>query len=103
MFQAQNLDNFWHWNPLAWHRLLAEQKSGELCPKKLRNSSAFRWIPDLVTGDSGNVTADSGNSPEIGHDKTESAVTIARNERSRSNGISGHVRPEYAQEVAPEV
>ena len=54
-----------------------------------------------MTGDSGNVTADSGNSPEIGHDKTESAVTIARNERSRSNGISGHVRPEYAERFHP--
>jgi len=49
-----------------------------------------------VTGDSGIVTGDSGKLPEIGHDKTEWAVTIARNRRSRSNGMGGHDGPEYA-------
>jgi hypothetical protein len=37
------------------------KKSGHLCQKTLRNSSAFRWIPDTVTGDSATVTTDSGN------------------------------------------
>jgi len=50
-----------------------------------------------VTGDSGIVTADSGEPVKIGHDETESAVTFARNERSRSIGIVGHLRPEYAR------
>ena len=49
-----------------------------------------------MTGDSGIVTGDSGKAPEIGHDKTESVVTIARNRRSRSNGMGGHDGPEYA-------
>jgi serine/threonine-protein kinase HipA len=47
-----------------------------------------------VTSDSGIVTADSGKAPK--------SVTFARNERSRSNGmtghdagITGHVGPEY--------
>ena len=51
-----------------------------------------------MTGDSGIVTGDSGKAPEIGHDKTESVVTIARNRRSRSNGMGGHDGPEYAQD-----
>ncbi|MGE6607253.1 2-methylcitrate dehydratase, partial [Halomonas sp. NPDC076908] len=31
-----------------------------------------------------------------GHDKTECAVTIIQNRRSRSNGMGGHDRAEYA-------
>jgi hypothetical protein len=49
-----------------------------------------------VTDDSGNVTGDSGKLPKIGHDKTECAVTIIQNRRSRSNGMGGHDRAEYA-------
>jgi hypothetical protein len=66
-------------------------------PNKVEKFQCLSIDSGIVTGDSGNVTADSGKSPEIGHDQTESAVTFARNERSRSNGISGHVRAEYAQ------
>ncbi len=50
-----------------------------------------------MTDDSGNVTSDSGKLPKIGHDKTECAVTIIQNRRSRSNGMGGHDRAEYAQ------
>ena len=53
-------------------------------------------IPAKVTGHSGNVTANSGQKPEIGHVRTESPVTLPRNGRSRSGGMSGHVGPEYA-------
>ena len=49
-----------------------------------------------MTVDSGIVTADSGGRAKIGHDQSESSVTFDRNRRSRSIGISGHVRPEYA-------
>ncbi|PKG49596.1 sodium:proton antiporter, partial [Halomonas sp. MES3-P3E] len=49
-----------------------------------------------MTDDSGNVTGDSGKLPKIGHDKTECAVTIIQNRRSRSNGMGGHDRAEYA-------
>jgi len=59
-------------------------------------SSAFRWIPGIVTADSGNVTGDSGKTAKIGHVQMEFAVTFARNGRSRSGGIVGHVRAEYA-------
>jgi hypothetical protein len=52
-----------------------------------------------VTDDSGNVTSDSGKLPKIGHDKTECAVTIIQNRRSRSNGMGGHDRAEYALAV----
>jgi len=52
-----------------------------------------------VTDDSGNVTSDSGKLPKIGHDKTECAVTIIQNRRSRSNGMGGHDRAEYAPSV----
>ncbi|WP_275098481.1 hypothetical protein [Sedimenticola hydrogenitrophicus] len=62
----------------------------------MKDSSAFREIPGIVTGVSGIVTADSGKLAKIGHDKTESPVTFDRNERSRSIGMGGHVRPEYA-------
>ncbi len=34
-------------------------------------SSALRAIPAIVTRDSGIVTTDSGNAPEIGHDQTK--------------------------------
>jgi len=40
-----------------------------------------------VTAGSGIVTGDSGETPEIGHVKTERAVTITRNGRSRQNGM----------------
>ena len=46
----------------------------------------FQWVmkfSGIVTGDSASVTADSGETPEIGHDETEWTVTLARNERSR--------------------
>ncbi len=49
-----------------------------------------------MTGVFGNVTADFGNAPEIGHDKTKSPVTIRRNGRSRSTEMSGHDGPKYA-------
>ena len=49
-----------------------------------------------MTAGSGIVTGDSGETPEIGHVKTERAVTITRNGRSRQNGMSGHVGAEYA-------
>jgi hypothetical protein len=65
-------------------------------PKKLKKSSALRPIPGIVTGHSDNVTSHSGNHPEIGHDQTESAVTLRRNQRSRSSGMGGHDGPEYA-------
>jgi hypothetical protein len=61
-------------------------------PQKLKISSALRAIPAIVTTDSGIVTADSGNSPEIGHDQTKSPVTLDRNSWSRSNGMTGHDR-----------
>jgi hypothetical protein len=63
----------------------------------LKKSSALRAIPGIVTGHSDNVTSDSGNTPEIGHDQSESAVTLHRNRRSRSNGMGGHDGPEYAR------
>jgi hypothetical protein len=50
----------------------------------------------IVTGDSAIVTAHSGEQTQIGHDETESAVTFARNRRSRSIGMSGHDGTEYA-------
>jgi len=50
-----------------------------------------------VTGDSAIVTAHYGNTPQIGHDETESAVTFVRNRRSRSIGMTGHDGPEYAE------
>jgi len=53
-----------------------------------------------VTGDSGIVTADSGNPAKIGHDKTKSPVTFVRNGRSRSNEMTGHDGPKYALEGA---
>jgi hypothetical protein len=60
-----------------------------------------------VSSDSGNVTADSaivtghsGEIPQIGHDETESAVTFARNKRSRSIGMGGHDGPEYAPPIS---
>jgi hypothetical protein len=62
----------------------------------LKKSSALRDIPGIVTSHSGIVTSDSGNTPEIGHDQTESAVTFRRNRRSRSSGMGGHDGPEYA-------
>jgi hypothetical protein len=65
-------------------------------PKRLKKSSALRSISGSVTGHSGIVTADSGKTPEIGHDQSESAVTFRRNQRSRSIGITGHDGPEYA-------
>jgi hypothetical protein len=49
-----------------------------------------------VTDHSGIVTDDSGIKPKIGHLQSESAVTFARNDRSRSIGISGQLGPEYA-------
>jgi hypothetical protein len=42
------------------------------------------------------VTGDSGRSRKIGHLQSESAVTFGRNNRSRSNGISGQIGAEYA-------
>lgn len=57
------------------------------------NAASFRRN---VTADSGNVTEDSGRGPKIGHLQSESAVTFGRKGRSRSNGISGQIRPEYA-------
>ncbi|MGN8160693.1 Wadjet anti-phage system protein JetD domain-containing protein [Salinisphaera sp. SWV1] len=50
----------------------------------------------IVTGDSAIVTTHSGPTLQIGHDETESAVTFARNRRSRSIGMTGHDGPEYA-------
>jgi hypothetical protein len=52
-----------------------------------------------VTDDSGNVTGDSDEAPEIGHVRPECSVTFGRNGRSRSNGISGQLHPEYADEA----
>ncbi|WP_367026539.1 GvpL/GvpF family gas vesicle protein [Methylococcus sp. ANG] len=49
-----------------------------------------------MTAISGIVTTDSGRKAKIGHDQTESPVTFTRHGRSRSNGIGGHVGPEYA-------
>jgi hypothetical protein len=54
------------------------RKSGELCLKKFKDSSVFREISGIVTGDFGIVTADFGKPGKIGHDKTKSAVTIRR-------------------------
>jgi hypothetical protein len=53
---------------------------------KLNKVEEFQQVggdSGIVTDDSGIVTSDSGEPPKIGHDKTESAVTIARNRRSR--------------------
>jgi len=47
----------------------AQQKSERLCRKKLKDSSAFREIPGIVTGDFGIVTADFGKPAKIGHDE----------------------------------
>ncbi len=44
---------------------------------------------------SGIVTGDSGKTPKIGHVQTEWPVTLLRNRRSRSIGMSGHVGAEY--------
>ena len=52
-----------------------------------------------MTGHSGIVTGDSGHKPKIGHLRAEWAVTFGRNGRSRSNGISGQIGPEYAHEL----
>jgi hypothetical protein len=68
----------------------------EQMPERLKKSSALRSIPGIVTGHSGIVTGDSGKTPEIGHDQSESVVTFRRNQRSRSIGITGHDGPEYA-------
>jgi hypothetical protein len=62
------------------------QKNEELCLKKLKDSSAFRVIPGIVTGVSGIVTADSGEPVKIGHDETESAVTFDRNTHPEAPG-----------------
>jgi hypothetical protein len=56
-------------------------------------------ISAIVTGHSGIVTDDSGQRPKIGHDETEWPVTLPRNRRSRSNGMTGHHGAEYALEV----
>jgi hypothetical protein len=68
--------------------LLRFVEKPEQMPKKLKKSSALRSIPGIVTSDSGIVTSDSGNTPEIGHDQTESAVTFRRNQRSRLGRVA---------------
>jgi len=55
-----------------------------------RLSDAFRRN---VNSDSGNVNGVSGKVPKIVHVRPESAFTMTRNHRSRSFGISVHVRP----------
>ncbi|APZ43607.1 hypothetical protein, partial [Acidihalobacter ferrooxydans] len=62
----------------------------------IKNSSALASIPDDRDQSFRIVTDDSGNMAEIGHDQSESAVTIRRNSRSRCFGISGHDGSEYA-------
>ncbi|EMN0397725.1 MULTISPECIES: hypothetical protein [Pseudomonadaceae] len=52
-------------------------------PNKVEEFQQVGGDSGIVTDDSGIVTSDSGEPPKIGHDKTESAVTIARNRRSR--------------------
>jgi hypothetical protein len=34
VFEAQNIDHFWHWNPLAWHGFLALAKKAGIYAKK---------------------------------------------------------------------
>jgi len=55
-------------------------------------------MTEIVTGDSGIVTAGFGTPGKIGHDQPKSAVTFGRNGRSRSAETGGHVRPKYATE-----
>ena len=43
------------------------------------------------------MTGDSGKTPKIGHDQSEWPVTLLRNRRSRSIGMSGHVGAEYTE------
>ena len=54
-------------------------------------------ISGIVTGLFANVTADFGKTPKIGHDETKQPVTFARNGQSRSDEMSGHDGPKYAQ------
>ena len=42
------------------------------------------------------MTGDSGKTPKIGHVQSEWPVTLLRNRRSHSIGMSGHVGAEYA-------
>jgi hypothetical protein len=53
-------------------------------------------MTEIVTDDSGIVTAGFGTPGKIGHDQPKSAVTFGRNGRSRSAETGGHVRPKYA-------
>jgi hypothetical protein len=74
-----------------------EEKIGQLSQENVSSSANTVSFRANVTGYSGIVTGDSGRSRKIGHLQSESAVTFGRNNRSRSNGISGQIGAEYAQ------
>jgi hypothetical protein len=77
-----------------------EEKIGQLSQENVSSSANTVSFRANVTGYSGIVTGDSGRSRKIGHLQSESAVTFGRNNRSRSNGISGQIGAEYAQSEA---
>jgi len=78
-----------------------EEKIGQLSQENVSSSANTVSFRANVTGYSGIVTGDSGLSRKIGHLQSESAVTFGRNNRSRSNGISGQIGAEYAQATVP--
>jgi hypothetical protein len=93
--EAQNIFDLAHGTPSRWHRL-PRSKIRELSQQHVSSSAIPASFRANVTTNSGNVTDDSGQRPKIGHLQSESAVTFGRNDRSRSIGISGQIRPEYA-------
>ena len=95
-FEAQNLFDLAHGTPFGWHRLPRGKNRGAY-PAKCKFQRKPGFIPD--EGDRPFRDRDRGFrlKPEIGHLQSESAVTFGRNDRSRSNGISGQLGPEYAR------
>jgi len=75
-----------------------EEKIGQLSQENVSSSANTVSFRANVTGYSGIVTGDSGRSRKIGHLQSESAVTFGRNNRSRSNGISGQIGASCAAE-----
>ena len=61
----------------------------------MRSSCSLLVDSDVITDFSARANQ-RGATKTSGHDRPEPAVTIDRNQRSRSTGISGHDRPESA-------
>lgn len=96
VLEAQNVSDFAHGTPSCWHRASPVKRIGQLSQENASSSTNSASFRSNVTDDSGNMTGDSGQRPKIGHFQSECAVTFGRKDRSRSNGISGQLRPEYA-------